>query len=173
MSFHSTHATSHALQPMQVVTSMYLQTSSSRWTPAPGTLPEWPEMALIWSVPVAMINFFFMLAGPHPRSLSLGGPASPGFPPAPRSGRRRLLWRSGCTSSWPLQIRNHLKQLRDLNHIGKRAFDVVRVRSHEAWHVRRAFGIERELEPDFEIDRRADAVRLHGRQLRHRAPDAV
>src|SRR5205823_4026894 len=89
MSFHSTHATSHALQPMQVVTSMYLQTSSSRWTPAPGTLPEWPEMALIWSVPVAMINFFFLLAGPHPRSLSLGGPASPGFPPAPRSGRRR------------------------------------------------------------------------------------
>jgi hypothetical protein len=47
MSFHSTHATSHALQPMHVVTSMYLQTSFSRWAPAPGTLPAWPEIALI------------------------------------------------------------------------------------------------------------------------------
>src|SRR5216683_4894417 len=44
--FHSTHATSHALQPMHVVTSMYLQTSSSRETPSPGTGPEWPEIAL-------------------------------------------------------------------------------------------------------------------------------
>src|SRR5436190_1658133 len=34
---------------------------------------------------------FFMLVGPHPHSLSLGGPASPGFPPAPRSGRRRYI----------------------------------------------------------------------------------
>src|SRR5438552_2331013 len=32
---------------------------------------------------------FLALAGPHPRSLSLGGAASPRFPPAPRSGRRR------------------------------------------------------------------------------------
>src|SRR5207249_450481 len=52
--FHSTHATSHALQPMHVVTSMYLQTSSSRDTPRPGIEPEWPEMALIWRVPVGM-----------------------------------------------------------------------------------------------------------------------
>src|SRR6266404_8193704 len=52
MSFHSTHATSHALHPMQVVTSTYLQTSSSRCTPAPGTVPEWPEICLICRVPV-------------------------------------------------------------------------------------------------------------------------
>jgi len=31
-----------------------------------------------------------MLAGPHPRSLSLGGATSWRFPPAPRSGRRRF-----------------------------------------------------------------------------------
>jgi len=33
---------------------------------------------------------FLVLAGPHPRSLSLGGAASRRFPPAPRSGRRRF-----------------------------------------------------------------------------------
>ena len=33
MSFHSTHATSQALQPMQVVVSTSLQTSRSRCTP--------------------------------------------------------------------------------------------------------------------------------------------
>ena len=54
MSFHSTQATSQALQPMHVVTSMYLQTSSCRCTPAPGVLPEWPEICLIWSVPLGM-----------------------------------------------------------------------------------------------------------------------
>ena len=32
-----------------------------------------------------------MLAGPHPRSLSLGGRPAAGFPPAPRSGRRRFV----------------------------------------------------------------------------------
>src|SRR5438093_645798 len=37
-----------------------------------------------------------MLAGPHPHSLSLGGPASPGFPPAPRSGRRRSSYARGA-----------------------------------------------------------------------------
>src|SRR5207245_6764940 len=55
MSFHSTHATSQALQPMHVVTSMYLQTSSSRWTPRPGTVPECPEMALICRTPVGIV----------------------------------------------------------------------------------------------------------------------
>src|SRR5438046_1294143 len=30
-----------------------------------------------------------LLAGPHPRSLALGGAASPPFPPAPHAGRRR------------------------------------------------------------------------------------
>ena len=54
MSFHSTHATSHALQPMQVVTSMYLQTSSSRCTPRPGMLPGWAEMALICRIPLGI-----------------------------------------------------------------------------------------------------------------------
>src|SRR3954471_16013339 len=33
---------------------------------------------------------FSLLAGPHPRSLSLGGAATRRFPPAPRSGRRRF-----------------------------------------------------------------------------------
>src|SRR6476661_79196 len=61
MSFHSTHATSHALHPMQVVTSMYLQTSSSRCTPRPGTVPECPEMLLICSVPVGIGHAFSSL----------------------------------------------------------------------------------------------------------------
>src|SRR5438093_705599 len=75
MSFHSAHATSQALQPMHVVTSMYLQTSSSRCTPRPGMPPECPEMALIWSVPVAMDRVtlsgakLFQL---HEESLELG-----------------------------------------------------------------------------------------------------
>src|SRR6267378_1448442 len=61
MPFHSTQATSHALQPMHVVTSMYLQTSSSRWTPRPGTVPECPEMALICRTPVGMcLNFLHL-----------------------------------------------------------------------------------------------------------------
>src|SRR5262249_4795472 len=33
---------------------------------------------------------FSLLAGPHPRSLSLGGAASRRFTPSPRSGRRRF-----------------------------------------------------------------------------------
>src|SRR5206468_1244610 len=36
-SFHSMQATSQALQPMQVVVSMSLQTVYSRWVPSPGT----------------------------------------------------------------------------------------------------------------------------------------
>src|SRR6266852_6147568 len=43
-SFHSTHATSHALQPMQVVVSTSLQTSRSRCMPWPAEDPEWPEI---------------------------------------------------------------------------------------------------------------------------------
>src|SRR5262245_42842711 len=42
-----------------------------------------------------------MLAGPHPRSPSLGGPASPGFPPAPRSSRRRFLMLAGPQGTPP------------------------------------------------------------------------
>src|SRR5208282_492050 len=43
-SFHSAQATSHALQPMQVVVSTSLQTSRSRCMPRPGEGPEWPEI---------------------------------------------------------------------------------------------------------------------------------
>src|SRR6185295_6148156 len=71
MSFHSTHATSHALQPMQVVTSMYLQTSSSRWTPRPGTLPACPEIDLICRMPVAKTPLHHRGRGGH------GGPPCP------------------------------------------------------------------------------------------------
>src|SRR5260221_12244390 len=42
MSFHSTHATSHALQPMPVVVSISFATVNSRWVSSPGTLPAWP-----------------------------------------------------------------------------------------------------------------------------------
>src|SRR2546428_7142149 len=38
-----------------------------------------------------------LLTGPHPRSLSLGGAASPRYPPAPRSGRRRVHCSRGPT----------------------------------------------------------------------------
>ena len=37
-------ATSQALQPMQVVVSMSLQTVYSRWVSSPGTLPACPEI---------------------------------------------------------------------------------------------------------------------------------
>src|SRR5215469_15108768 len=50
MSFHSTQATSQALQPMQVVVSMSLQTSGWRCTPLPGVGPGWAEICWIWSV---------------------------------------------------------------------------------------------------------------------------
>ena len=44
MSFHSTQATSQALQPMQVVVSISLQTVNPRWVSSPGTVPAWPEI---------------------------------------------------------------------------------------------------------------------------------
>ncbi len=44
MSFHSTQATSQALQPMQVVVSTSLQTSRSRCMPWPGEGLVWPEI---------------------------------------------------------------------------------------------------------------------------------
>ena len=50
MSFHSTQATSHALQPIQIVVSISLQTSGSRCTSKPGEGPECPEICLICSV---------------------------------------------------------------------------------------------------------------------------
>src|ERR1700677_3333986 len=56
MSFHSTHATSHALQPMQVVVSISLQTLSSRCVPSPGTGPAWAEICWIRNVPRSLIK---------------------------------------------------------------------------------------------------------------------
>src|SRR5688572_29023698 len=44
---------------------------------------------------------FSMLAGPHPRSLSLGGATAPRSPPAPRSGR----WRFGARGAPHLSVR--------------------------------------------------------------------
>src|SRR6185312_2232005 len=45
-------ATSQALQPMQVVVSISLATSRSRFKPEPGTVPAWPEIRrtsrLVW-----------------------------------------------------------------------------------------------------------------------------
>src|SRR5580692_8980480 len=43
-SFHSMHATSQALQPMQVVVSISFATVYSRCVSCPGTGPEWPEI---------------------------------------------------------------------------------------------------------------------------------
>src|SRR6266436_2891117 len=58
--FHSRHATSHALQPMQVVVSTSLQTCSARSTPAPGTVPAWPEIFTIcsdaWLIPLCFFD---------------------------------------------------------------------------------------------------------------------
>src|SRR5260370_25343493 len=48
--FHSRQATSQALQPMQVVVSISLQTCSARFTPSPGAGPAWPEILTISSV---------------------------------------------------------------------------------------------------------------------------
>src|SRR5208282_4711623 len=43
-SFHSMQATSQALQPMQVVVSISLQTVSWRWVSSPGTVPACAEI---------------------------------------------------------------------------------------------------------------------------------
>src|SRR5271165_2342833 len=64
MSFHSTQATSHALQPMQVVVSMSLQSSSSRCMPSPATGPGWAEICWICSVlrsPISRLLRFLKL----------------------------------------------------------------------------------------------------------------
>src|ERR1700687_1130855 len=63
MAFHSTHATSHALQPMHVVVSTSLQTVSSRCVPAPGIVPGCPEIlcmrsvAWLMSAPLCLFHF--------------------------------------------------------------------------------------------------------------------
>src|SRR5262245_36151665 len=54
----------------------------------------------------------------------------------------------------------HLQELADLHHVLERALHVVRVGSGEAGHERRALGVDRQLEADLEIHRRADPVRL-------------
>src|SRR5437764_7064468 len=40
---------------MQVVTSMYLQTSTARWVSRPGTVPGWPEICWICSTRSSLI----------------------------------------------------------------------------------------------------------------------
>src|ERR1700730_16777000 len=80
MSFHSTHATSHALQPMQVVVSTSLQTSRSRCMPWPAEDPEWPEIISVWSALRSAIL--------HPHLLCGAPGVPPGLPPA-QDGRGR------------------------------------------------------------------------------------
>src|SRR5688572_24047095 len=65
------------LSPPRFMTSTF----SSRGTSTKGPFFNDLDICLLFSV----------LAGPHPRSLSLGGAAPRRFPPATRSGRRRLL----------------------------------------------------------------------------------
>src|SRR5271157_4619981 len=50
MLFHSTQATSQALQPMHVVVSTSLHTCRSRCVSWPGMLPAWPEIFWMRSV---------------------------------------------------------------------------------------------------------------------------
>src|SRR6516162_7280055 len=64
MSFHSTQATSQALQPMQVVVSISLHTVSCRCIPLPGTGPGWPEICWICNVvrsPIVRLLGFLQL----------------------------------------------------------------------------------------------------------------
>src|SRR5215469_843287 len=50
MSFHSTQATSQALQPMHVVVSTSLHTVNSRCVPSPGIVPECADIFWMRSV---------------------------------------------------------------------------------------------------------------------------
>src|SRR5215210_5659566 len=65
------HATSQALQPMQVVVSTSFATSSSRLKPAPGTVPGWAEILMIsrlaWLMMVTSCLFDL-----HQEALELG-----------------------------------------------------------------------------------------------------
>src|SRR5438093_1422911 len=60
--FHSTQATSQALQPMHVVTSMSLQTPppSARLAPLPGTGPACPEIAFSSNAAVGITSSRFL-----------------------------------------------------------------------------------------------------------------
>src|SRR5208337_4775313 len=66
MSFHSTQATSQALQPMQVVVSTSLQTSRSRCMPKPGEGLVWPEIITACSVLRSAINQLSVLSSQLP-----------------------------------------------------------------------------------------------------------
>src|SRR5450432_347001 len=71
MLFHSTQATSHALQPIQVVVSISLQTSRSRCASLPGTEPAWPEIFCTRSVACPIpdnLRFLYL----HKKALELG-----------------------------------------------------------------------------------------------------
>src|SRR5467141_2197568 len=82
-----------------------------------------------------------MLAGPHPRSLSLGGAALPRFPPAPRSGRGRSYAR-GAPPPLALTRRRGFAALPSGASLGPRALLCSRgptpARSHSAARLCRA-----------------------------------
>src|SRR5206468_1739945 len=89
------------------------------------------------------LRHFPMLAGPHPRSLSLGGPASPGFPPAPRSGRRRFSYARGAPPPLALTRRPGFAGLPSGASLGPQALFLCSrgptpARSHSAARLRRA-----------------------------------
>src|SRR5450755_3293047 len=73
MSFHSTHATSQALHPMQVVVSTNLQTSRSRCIPRPGEGVEWPEISSVCSALRSAIPSPPLSQKGAPSKLCLGG----------------------------------------------------------------------------------------------------
>src|SRR5579884_2731594 len=72
MSFHSTHATSQALQPMQVVVSMSLQSVAWRCMPLPGTSPGWPEIFWICSILRSLISGLLCFLELHEEALEFG-----------------------------------------------------------------------------------------------------
>src|SRR5215469_7038456 len=70
MSFHSTHATSQALQPMHVVVSTSLHTVNSRCVPSPGIVPECADIFWMRSVAwlmAALLRFLDL----HQKALEL------------------------------------------------------------------------------------------------------
>src|SRR5206468_1696472 len=62
-----------------------------------------------------------LLAGPHPRSLSLGGATPRRFTPSPRSGRRRSLTARGAPPPLALARRRHSAALHSVASLGPQA----------------------------------------------------
>src|SRR5262245_28475589 len=65
-----------------------------------------------------------MLAGPPPRSRSLGAAASPRFAPPPRSGRRRLIYARGAPPPLALTRRRGFAAVRSAASLGPQALDL-------------------------------------------------